>query len=181
MTDADLDETLLALADPTRRRVVDLLRKTPQRAGDLAEALSISPPRLSRHLRVLRKCGLIEDGGLEQDARVSLYHLRPERFARLRTWLDEVEQFWTTQLAAFKTHVEGTRPRGGSRAASSRPPTGSGHSAARHRRTVARDKAARAVVGDQTARDQAARDGTSREEAARDKKPETSQARRRRP
>jgi DNA-binding transcriptional ArsR family regulator len=159
MTDADLDETLLALADPTRRRVVDLLRKTPQRAGDLAEALSISPPRLSRHLRVLRKCGLIEDGGLEQDARVSLYHLRPERFARLRTWLDEVEQFWTTQLAAFKTHVEGTRPRrDASRAASSRPPTGSGHSGTLQRRPAARDKA-----------------------VARDKKPKTSQARRRRP
>jgi len=162
MTDADLDETLLALADPTRRRVVDLLRKTPQRAGDLAEALSISPPRLSRHLRVLRKCGLIEDSGLEEDARVSLYHLRPERFASLRTWLDEVEQFWTTQLAAFRTHVEGTRPHGdASRAASSDPPTGSGHPATLRRRALVRDQAAR-------------------DETARDKTLKTSRARRRR-
>jgi DNA-binding transcriptional ArsR family regulator len=110
MNAADLDQTLLALADPTRRRVVDLLRKKAQRAGDLADALSISAPRLSRHLRVLRRSGLIEDAGVEHDARVSLYRLRPERFARLRTWLDEVEQFWTTELASFKAHVERTRP-----------------------------------------------------------------------
>jgi DNA-binding transcriptional ArsR family regulator len=132
MIGSDLDQTLLALADPTRRRVVDLLRKKAQRAGDLADALSISAPRLSRHLRVLRKSGLIEDAGVEHDARVSLYRLRPERFARLRTWLDEVEQFWTTELAAFKTHVERTRPpvdrsRGSesSRAASRDKPTAS--------------------------------------------------------
>jgi DNA-binding transcriptional ArsR family regulator len=110
MTGADLDRTLLALADPTRRRVVDLLRKSPQRAGDLAEALSISAPRLSRHLRVLRRSGLIEDAGVAEDARVSLYRLRRERFVTLRSWLDQVEQFWTTELAAFKAHVERTRP-----------------------------------------------------------------------
>ena len=111
MTGAQLDQTLLALADPTRRRVVDLLRRKPQRAGDLADALSISAPRLSRHLRVLRKSGLIEDGGFEGDARVSLYRLRPERFASLRGWLDDVEAFWTTELSAFKDHVERTRRR----------------------------------------------------------------------
>ncbi len=109
--DVRLDQTLLALADPTRRRVIDLLRKRPRRAGDLAGALAISPPRLSRHLRVLRRSGLIEDAGLEQDARVSLYRLRPERFAALRSWLDQVEAFWTAELAAFKVHVERTRPR----------------------------------------------------------------------
>lgn len=110
MTGTQLDVTLLALADPTRRRVVDLLRKKPQRAGDLAEALSMSAPRLSRHLRVLRRSGLIEDGGVEEDARVSLYRLRPERFAALRGWLDDVEAFWATELSAFKAHVERTRP-----------------------------------------------------------------------
>jgi DNA-binding transcriptional ArsR family regulator len=109
--DVRLDQTLLALADPTRRRVIDLLRTHPRRAGDLAGALAISPPRLSRHLRVLRRSGLIEDAGLEQDARVSLYRLRPERFAALRSWLEQVEAFWTAELAAFKVHVERTRPR----------------------------------------------------------------------
>jgi len=111
MSTAHIDHTLLALADPTRRRVVDLLRKKPQRAGDIATALSLSAPRLSRHLRVLRKSGLVEDSGVEHDARVRVYRLRPERFAILRTWLEEVEAFWSAELSAFKTHVERTRGR----------------------------------------------------------------------
>jgi DNA-binding transcriptional ArsR family regulator len=109
MSETSLDQTLLALADPTRRRVIDLLRKKPQRAGDLAAALSMSPPRLSRHLRILRRSGLIEDNGIEDDARVSLYRLKPEPFEVLREWLHEVEAFWTTELAAFKAHAERTR------------------------------------------------------------------------
>ena len=109
MSTPNLDETLLALADPTRRRVVDLLRKKPQRAGDLAAALDVSPPRLSRHLRILRKSGLIEDSGVDHDARVSLYRLKPEPFERLKDWLQEVESFWTMELAAFKAHAERTR------------------------------------------------------------------------
>jgi DNA-binding transcriptional ArsR family regulator len=111
MPGQNLDVTLLALADPTRRRVIELLRRKPQRAGDLAAALSMSSPRLSRHLRVLRRSGLIEDSGVEHDARVSLYRLRPERFAMLRNWLDDVEAFWTAELDAFKAHTERTRKR----------------------------------------------------------------------
>lgn len=109
MSTPNLDETLLALADPTRRRVVDLLRRKPQRAGDLAAALEVSPPRLSRHLRILRKSGLIEDSGVDHDARVSLYRLKPEPFETLKDWLQEVESFWTMELAAFKAHAERTR------------------------------------------------------------------------
>ena len=90
---------------------MDLLRRKPQRAGDLAEVLAISPPRLSRHLRVLRKSGLIEDSGVEHDARVSLYRLKPDQFRSLRTWLDDVEAFWRDELSAFKEHAERTRPR----------------------------------------------------------------------
>lgn len=111
MSSPHLDPTFLALADPTRRRVVELLRRKPQRAGDLAAALSVSPPRLSRHLRVLRTSGLIEDSGFEDDARVRVYRLRPERFAILRAWLEEVEGFWAAELSAFKTHAERTRAR----------------------------------------------------------------------
>ena len=109
MSATNLDETLLALADPTRRRVVDLLRRKPQRAGDLAAALEVSPPRLSRHLRILRKSGLIEDSSVDHDARVSLYRLKPEPFETLKDWLQEVESFWTMELAAFKVHAERTR------------------------------------------------------------------------
>jgi DNA-binding transcriptional ArsR family regulator len=103
---ADLDRTFAALADPTRRAVVDLLRKKPRRAGELAESFGMSAPAMSRHLRVLRRTGLIEDDAVEHDARVRLYRLKPEPFAVLRDWLDQVELFWAGQLDAFKAHVE---------------------------------------------------------------------------
>ncbi len=102
----DLDRTFAALADPTRRGVVDLLRRKPRRAGELAAAFDMSPPAMSRHLRVLRKTGLVEEDSLDDDARVRVYRLRPEPFAKLRGWLDEVESFWTGQLDAFKEHAE---------------------------------------------------------------------------
>jgi DNA-binding transcriptional ArsR family regulator len=103
---AQLDRTLAALADPTRRRVVDLLRKAPRRAGELADAFDMSPPAMSRHLRVLRKTGLVEEDELEEDARVRVYRLRRSPFSALRHWLDEVEEFWGGQLEAFKEHAE---------------------------------------------------------------------------
>jgi DNA-binding transcriptional ArsR family regulator len=104
--DSRLDEMFAALADPARRGVVDLLRKKPRRAGELASALSISPARMSQHLRVLRNSGLIQDDDVEGDARVRLYRLRPEPFSAIRGWLDEVEAFWTAELNAFKAHAE---------------------------------------------------------------------------
>jgi DNA-binding transcriptional ArsR family regulator len=104
-----LDDTLAALADPSRRGVVDLLRRKPQRAGDLARALELSAPAMSRHLRVLRKAGLVEEQGLDDDARVRVYRLKPERFRALRSWAAEVEGFWAAELAAFKAHAERRR------------------------------------------------------------------------
>ncbi|AKF83894.1 transcriptional regulator, ArsR family [Myxococcus fulvus] len=104
-----LDETFAALADPTRRGVIDLLREEPRRAGELAAAFDMSAPAMSRHLRVLRKTGLVEEEAIEDDARVKVYRLRPERFGELRAWLDEVESFWSDQLSAFKAHAERTR------------------------------------------------------------------------
>ena len=109
MMESDIDRTFAALADPTRRRVVDLLRKRPRRAGELAAAFDMSPPAMSRHLRVLRKTGLVDEDGLEEDARVRVYKLRPERFTALRGWLDEVEEYWSEQLSSFKAHAERTR------------------------------------------------------------------------
>lgn len=108
----DLDETLSALADPTRRAVVDLLRSEPRRAGELAEALGMSPPAMSRHLRVLRASGLVEEEHGGDDARVRVYRLRKQPFAALRRWVEDVESFWAGELAAFKEHAERTRGRG---------------------------------------------------------------------
>ena len=109
---ADVDRTLAALADPTRRRVVDLLRERPRRAGELATAFDMTPPAMSRHLRVLRKTGLVEEDPHEDDARVRVYRLRQAPFGELRAWLDEVEAFWEDQLGAFTEHAERTRGRG---------------------------------------------------------------------
>lgn len=116
MIPVDLDGTLAALADPARRRTIELLRGQPRRAGDLARELQLSPSRMSQHLRVLRRSGLVEDDGLEQDARVKLYRLRPNALAALRTWLEEVEAFWRLELAGFKAHAERRRSRQGPRA-----------------------------------------------------------------
>jgi DNA-binding transcriptional ArsR family regulator len=109
---SQLDRTLAALADPTRRRVIDLLRKRPRRAGELAAAFDMSPPAMSRHLRMLRRTGLVEEEELEEDARVRVYRLKRSPFSLLRHWLDDVEEFWGDQLASFKAHAEnaGRRP-----------------------------------------------------------------------
>ena len=101
-----MNRVFKALSDPTRRAVIDLLRRKPLRAGEIAAQLDMSPPALSRHLRVLRRCGLIEGGGLDEDARVRLYRLRPEPFSQLQSWLNQVHAFWGGQLAAFKSHAE---------------------------------------------------------------------------
>lgn len=107
----EVDATLAALADPTRRAVIDLLRTTPRRAGELASMLDVSPPALSRHLRLLRAQGLVQEEAQADDARVRVYCLKPEPFRTLRDWLQEVEGFWADQLGSFKRHAERTRKR----------------------------------------------------------------------
>ena len=101
-----LDRTLAALADPHRRRVVDLLARGPRAAGELARELDLSPPAMSRHLKTLRQSGLVEESHPEFDARVRIYALRPEPMADLLRWLAEAERLWSEQLAAFKAHLE---------------------------------------------------------------------------
>ena len=104
-----LDRTLAALAEPTRRRAVDLLRKSPRRAGELAEAIGVSAPLMSRHLRTLRLEGIVEEAhGDPRDSRIRMYHLRREPFDELGGWLRQVEALWEDQLASFRDHVERT-------------------------------------------------------------------------
>lgn len=104
---SSLSESFLALGDSTRLAVVDLLRRKPRRPSDIADALSMSRPTTSKHLAVLRRAGLVEETeGDEEDARVRVYQLRPEPFAHLRGWLEEVEAFWSQQLGSFKAHAE---------------------------------------------------------------------------
>jgi DNA-binding transcriptional ArsR family regulator len=105
----DLDATLAALADPTRRRVVELLRERPRRAGELAAEFDVSAPAMSRHLRVLRTRGLVEEARDDADARARVYRLRPGALRDLSGWLAKMEEFWGDQLDAFRAHAEGKR------------------------------------------------------------------------
>jgi DNA-binding transcriptional ArsR family regulator len=102
----DVDTTLAALADPIRRRIVELLRERPRRAGELAAEFAVTGPAVSRHLRVLRRSGLVEERGIDADARVRVYHLRPDPLVALRAWVDQVQAFWSDQLDAFREHIE---------------------------------------------------------------------------
>ena len=103
-----IDPILSALADPTRRQVIDLLKDRPMRAGELADAFPISSPALSRHLKVLRQAGLIEEQRQQQDNRIRVFQLRQDSFRTLNDWLIEVETFWQDQLGSFKAQAEAT-------------------------------------------------------------------------
>lgn len=104
---AAVDRTLAALADPHRRRVVELLGEGPRPAGELARLVGLSPPAMSRHLRTLRASGLVAESHPEFDARVRIYELRPGPIRELKSWLERSEKMWAEQLAAFKRYVEG--------------------------------------------------------------------------
>jgi len=101
-----VDDLLTALADPTRRRVVELLGRGPQRAGALSSAVGTSAPAMSRHLRVLLTAGLITDERLPEDARARVFRLRPDSLTALQAWLDQLQAEWDEQLASFKRHIE---------------------------------------------------------------------------
>lgn len=103
---AALDRKLAALADPSRRQAIDLLGAAPRRSGELAAALGVTAPAMSRHLRALRQAGLVEESHPEFDARVRIYRLKPGGMDELKVWLEHTEQGWAEQLAAFKAHLE---------------------------------------------------------------------------
>lgn len=101
-----LDRTLAALADPHRRRAIELLSRSPCRPSELAEALSLSRPATSRHLRVLRDAGLVEAEELADDARGRTLRVRPEALREVGSWAAELEAAWHDQLASFVAFAE---------------------------------------------------------------------------
>jgi DNA-binding transcriptional ArsR family regulator len=113
----DLDQWLPALADPTRRRIVEMLGQSPRTATQIHDAFPIAAPAVSRHLRVLREAGLIVEQGVPGDRRVRLYGLAPEPIDALSSWCDELSRAWQDQLDAFKDYValRRARPGGGSK------------------------------------------------------------------
>jgi DNA-binding transcriptional ArsR family regulator len=104
--DDEVSVVFVALADPTRRAVVQLLGAGPRRAGELAEAAGMSAPAMSRHLRVLLHHGIVDDERLADDARARVFRLRPESMVPLQAWLDQLQAHWDEQLQSFKRHVE---------------------------------------------------------------------------
>ena len=104
-----IDDAFAALADPARRRAVELLARQPRRAGELARALRVSPSTMSKHLRVLRDRGLVTEAHPAHDTRVRIYSLRSASMADLRAWLDAAERGWSEQLDAFARHLERKR------------------------------------------------------------------------
>lgn len=103
---ASVDAVLAALADRHRRKIVDVLKVRSHNAGDLSKLVGVSAPSMSRHLRLLKECGLVDETHPAYDARVRVYALRAAPLRELKEWLDTTEKLWTGQLASFKRHVE---------------------------------------------------------------------------
>lgn len=99
MTSAVFD----ALADPTRRRLLELLADRERSAGDLAGEFAVSRPAVSRHLRVLRDAGLVR---WREDAQRRIYALEPQPLAELDEWLDRYRRFWPDVLDRLERHLE---------------------------------------------------------------------------
>lgn len=108
----DVDSLFDVMADPTRRRVVALLSERPHRAGELTREIGTSAPAMSRHLRVLLENGVVADERPAEDARGRTFRLRPERFAALVAWADQMQAHWDEQLGSFQKHVERSTRRG---------------------------------------------------------------------
>jgi DNA-binding transcriptional ArsR family regulator len=104
-----LDAAFAALSDSSRREMIRMLLQKPRRAGELAQTVDMSPQALSRHLRVLRKAGLVAEEGIEEDARVRIYSVHPGAFQPVQQWLAQIEELWRGQLQAFKSYAEHSR------------------------------------------------------------------------
>jgi DNA-binding transcriptional ArsR family regulator len=97
------EATFQVLADPTRRAVLDLLRKGIQPAGEIARVFPVSRPAISKHLRLLRRAHLVQE---RREGRHRLYQLNPEPLKAVDAWLDQYRVFWQTSLVNLKTFVE---------------------------------------------------------------------------
>jgi len=93
-------QALIALADSTRRKVLEQLRPGPRSVGDIARRLPVSRPAVSQHLKVLKEAGLVRE---ERRGTRHIYEIDPEGLGPLRVWLD---QLWDSALEGFRAEVE---------------------------------------------------------------------------
>lgn len=97
------ESTLAALAEPNRRRILDLLRDGERPVGELAEALQIAQPSASKHLKTLKDAGLV---AMRTDAQRRWYGLRLEPLIELDAWLEPYRRIWSERLDALETHLD---------------------------------------------------------------------------
>ena len=95
--------TFEVIAEPNRRRILDLLRDNERPVGDLVQRLSISQPSVSKHLRVLRDAGLVE---VRTDAQRRLYRVRPEPLRDIAEWLEPYRAMWSDRLDDLERHLD---------------------------------------------------------------------------
>src|SRR5918996_2514423 len=95
--------TFELVAEPTRRRILDLVRDRERSVGELVERLSLSQPGVSKHLRVLRDAGLVV---VRPDAQRRWYQLRAEPLAEIDEWLGPYRRFWSGRLDALQRHLD---------------------------------------------------------------------------
>ena len=91
------------LAEPNRRRILDLLRDGERPVGELVDRLSMSQPAVSKHLRVLRDSGLVD---VRVDAQRRLYRLRPEPLREIDTWIEPYRQLWEGRIERLERHLQ---------------------------------------------------------------------------
>jgi DNA-binding transcriptional ArsR family regulator len=96
-------ETFEALAEPSRRRILDLLREEERPVGELVRLLAASQPSVSKHLRVLRDAGLVE---VRVDAQRRLYRVRPEPLREVARWLEPYRLLWESRLDDLERHLD---------------------------------------------------------------------------
>src|SRR6202790_1715281 len=97
------EATFQALSDPTRRAVLDLLRRGSQPAGQIAEAFPVSRPAISKHLRLLRRAHLVRE---HREGRHRVYQLNPEPLRAVDSWIEQYRTFWVNSLSNLKSFVE---------------------------------------------------------------------------
>ncbi|WP_338015838.1 metalloregulator ArsR/SmtB family transcription factor [Paenibacillus mesophilus] len=93
----------VAIAEPNRRRILDLLRVRERSVGELAEHFSLSQPGFSKHLKVLREYGLVE---VRKHAQQHVYRLRAEPLVEIESWLEPYRQFWSDKLDALEKALD---------------------------------------------------------------------------
>jgi DNA-binding transcriptional ArsR family regulator len=101
-------DTFAALAEPTRRRIVDELRVSERSVNELVEALAMSQPAVSKHLRVLRETGLVDR---RTEAQQRIYRIEAEPFRALDQWLEPYRRLWTRHLDALERHLDNKEER----------------------------------------------------------------------